>query len=101
MGVFKVLIYPYWNVNMEMNAISFDKQTVLIYPYWNLGSYLLVEGIGYVLIHTGSKFPASCGVRLSLLRRDDPYEYTVRLQWGLFILQSSVFTFSHGYRSQS
>ena len=31
-----VLIYPYWNVNVIIAAMTSRATSVLIYPYWNV-----------------------------------------------------------------
>ena len=50
---FRVLIYPYWNVNITHAAQRIDNVKVLIYPYWNVNTAMLLFGMcdGQVLIY--------------------------------------------------
>ena len=45
-----VLIYPYWNVNVNICKIGGFEWCVLIYPYWNVNTLIIVDCYFYRIV---------------------------------------------------
>ena len=52
-GEKKILIYPYWNVDMTGEEVTLCKDCILIYPYWNVdcGKRTILSGTPVILIY--------------------------------------------------